>query len=165
MKAKPDDVTKSAIKYFQAAAEVAKKATCLRGNCGAVIVKDGQIIGEGYNSPPLDDDSQRKCECLYDFNKKPKFDKTCCIHAEWRAIFNALRRYPAETVGSTLYFMRIDDEKKGEFTGDGVPFCTVCSRLALEAGIAHFALWNGEPKIFDTKTYNRLSYDYHQPHE
>jgi deoxycytidylate deaminase len=39
--------------YFKAAAEVAAQATCLRANCGSVIVKDGKIIGEGFNSPAL----------------------------------------------------------------------------------------------------------------
>lgn len=33
------------------AAEVARKATCGRSQCGSVIAKNGKIIGEGFNSP------------------------------------------------------------------------------------------------------------------
>jgi deoxycytidylate deaminase len=34
--------------------EVARLATCKRSKCGSVIVLDGVIIGEGYNSMPCD---------------------------------------------------------------------------------------------------------------
>jgi hypothetical protein len=42
------------------------------------------------------------------------------------------------------------------------PHCTVCSRLALDAGIAYFGLYyeNG-PKLYDAATFNQLSYVYH----
>ena len=150
-------------KYFKLAARVAKKSTCLRGHCGSVIVnKSGQVIGEGYNSPPLNDEENRTCLEEYTATEKLRFDKTCCIHAEWRAIIDALKHQPKDISGSTLYFMRID--KNGEFTDAGKPSCTTCSRLALESGIKYFALWeNGKPAVYDTKTYNRLSYDFHQP--
>ncbi len=148
-------------KFFKAAAEVAKQATCLRAHCGAVIVKNNKIIGEGYNSPPANDEENRMCEQEYDYSKKPKYDKTCCVHAEWRAMADALKKHPNEIKDSTLYFMRID--KNGDFTDAGEPFCTECSRLALDVGIKHFALWNkaGE-KVYETKEYNKLSYDFHK---
>jgi deoxycytidylate deaminase len=37
-------------------------------------------------------------------------DKTCCIHAEQRAIMNALRNHPNEIEGADLYFMRLDKD-------------------------------------------------------
>ena len=147
-------------KYFKKAAEVAKNATCYRAKCGSVIVsRSGKIIGKGFNAPPLGDESQRKCDLEFFNDEKLKYDKTCCIHAEWSAIIDALSNYPKEIVGSTLYFMRVSE--KGEFTGDGVPFCTVCSRLTLQSGIKYFGLWNDGPMIFDTKEYNDLSYKFH----
>lgn len=149
--------------FFHAAAEEAQNATCHRGKCGAIIVSEnGHIIGKGHNSPPQNDESQRMCHLTdsLDYTIKPKYDKTCCIHAEWSAILDASREHASELAGSTLYFMRIDDQ--GSFTYAGKPYCTVCSRLALESGIAAFALWDGEPVLYDTKQYNLLSYSYHK---
>jgi len=147
--------------FFKKAATVANRATCHRAKCGSIIVSStGLVIGEGYNAPPLEDEAQRTCDCNYDLSLKPKTDKTCCVHAEWNAILNATRNYPDEIEGSTLYFMRVDGN--GEFTEAGAPYCTVCSRLALQSGIATFALWNQGPELFDTKSYNKKSYDYYE---
>jgi deoxycytidylate deaminase len=147
--------------YFREAASVAKKATCYHAKCGSVIVsKDGVVIGRGFNAPPLNDESQRRCDLPCDISKKPKYDKTCCVHAEWNAILDAVRDHPNEIDGSTLYFMRIDDD--GSFTNAGDPFCTVCSRLALQSGVVEFGLWNDGPKMFDTKDYNLISYDFYK---
>jgi deoxycytidylate deaminase len=146
--------------YFKLAAEVAKSATCTHAKCGSIIVsKDNMVIGRGFNAPPLELESQRYCDAKFDMSIKPKYDKTCCIHAEWNAIIDALKNNSDKIDGSTLYFMRIDD--RGNFTDAGDPFCTVCSRLALQSGIRYFALWNKEPKIYECTDYNQKSYEYH----
>ena len=150
--------------FFEAAAAVAKQATCRRARCGTVIVKDGEVIGQGYNGPALDDEANRTCDNTYDLSIKPKYDKTCCIHAEWRAILDAYKRNAAKVDGSVLYFMRVDDE--GNFTDAGKPYCTVCSRLALEAGVGTFALWNdGGADMYDTADYDRKSYEFFARHD
>jgi deoxycytidylate deaminase len=147
-------------RYFKKAAEIASRATCYRAKCGSVIVsKDGLVIGSGFNAPPLNDESQRKCNFECNSDIKPKYDKTCCVHAEWNAIIDALKNHPDKVIGSTLYFMRISDD--GSFTDAGKPFCTVCSRLALQSGVAKFGLWNDGPQMFDTRKYNLKSYDYY----
>ncbi len=147
--------------YFHAAAKEAALATCHRAKCGTVIVsRNGVIIGQGHNSPPNDDETQRMCDASnYDFDKKPKYDKTCCVHAEWNAILDACKRHGGAIQGSTLYFMRIDNDSN--FTNADTPFCTVCSRLALQSGIVSFALWDKKPVLYDTTEYNRLSYEFH----
>lgn len=148
--------------FFALAAEIAKHATCGRDLCGAVIVKDGDVIGEGWNSPPGNSEDQRMCAVEeYDWLKKKKSDKTCCMHAEWRAIVDALRRHPDEILGSTLYFTRIDTE--GSILKSGEPYCTVCSRLALDVGVAHFALWQESGiRVYRTDEYNQSSYAFHK---
>lgn len=147
-----------AIKWMNAAAEVAKKALCSRAKCGTVIVKDGEIIGEGYNAPPLDSEEHRTCD-ERTYSGKPGYDRTCCIHAEWRAILDALRRSPDKIQGSRLYFTRVDSD--GNIKKSGEPFCTVCSRLSLDAGISNFLLWhdNGIAE-YPTNEYNKLSHSY-----
>lgn len=147
--------------YFRAAQAVAQKATCHRAQCGAVIVsQDGRIIGKGYNAPPGGDESQRMCDVPLDQSIKQNNDKTCCVHAEWNAIIDALKHHGDLVNGATLYFMRVDDQ--GEFTEAGQPYCTVCSRLALESGLKTFGLWNEGPEMIDTATYNIRSYEYFQ---
>jgi hypothetical protein len=81
------------------------------------------------------------------------------MHAEWRAIMDALRNYPDNIKGSKLYFTRVNND--GEIKKSGKPFCTVCSRLALDSGVEYFILWH-EDGIYEysTSEYNRLSYEY-----
>ena len=142
------------------AAIKAKQALCLKAKCGAVIVNNGEVIGRGYNAPPLDKEENRTCLNEYSPSKKPNFDRTCCMHAEWRAIISALKKNPAKLVGSRLYFVRVDD--KGEIKKSGKPYCTVCSRFALDTGVAEFLLWHDEGiASYPTDEYNKLSYQYH----
>ena len=147
-----------AIHWMNEAGKIAESAMCLKAKCGTVIVKDGEIIGEGYNAPPLDKEENRMCDKEF-VAGKPKYDKTCCIHAEWRAIMDALRKSPEKLFGSKLYFTRVNE--KGEIKRSGKPLCTVCSRLALDAGIEKFVLWHEEGiREYPTDEYNRLSYEY-----
>lgn len=149
------------IQFFRAAAEVANEATCLRAHCGSVIIKDGRIIGSGYNGPPLGNESRRTCSEAWDYGKKPKYDLTCCVHAEWRAVIDACKNNPADISGSTLYFMRTDN--RGNFTDAGVPYCTTCSRLVMESGVSEFVLWNNDgADVYQTEEYDALSYEFYR---
>ncbi|MFA6608795.1 MAG: deaminase [Candidatus Paceibacterota bacterium] len=149
---------KEAIDWMEEAAKVARKAKCLKAKCGTVIVKNNEIIGEGYNAPPLDKEEHRTC--LKEFGPgKPKYDRTCCMHAEWRAIIDALKKNGDKIKGSKLYFIRVDNN--GNIKKSGKPYCTVCSRLALDTGIEKFLLWHEEGICeYNTDEYNRLSYEY-----
>lgn len=147
-----------AIHWMKEAGKVAEKAMCLKAKCGTVIVKDGVIIGEGYNAPPLDKEENRMCDKNRDFGE-PKYDKTCCMHAEWRAMIDALRRNSEKLAGSKLYFTRVNEN--GEIKRSGKPLCTVCSRMALDIGIEKFVLWHEEGICeYPTDEYNQLSYEY-----
>ncbi len=135
--------------------DVAKKSTCKRSKCGSVIVSNGLIIGEGYNSMPCNEDS----ECFKDkLASTFKSDKTCCIHAEQRAILNALKNNH-ELKDSVLYFIRLDENDEPKRSGE--PYCTICSKMALDVGVAKFVLWHKEGWIaYGTKYYNELSFQY-----
>lgn len=150
-----------AIHWMQEAARVAENALCLKAKCGTVIVAGGELIGAGYNAPPLNDPKNQTC---LDEPKrgKPLYDQTCCVHAEWRAIMNALRVNADRLKGSKLYFSRVD--KEGNIKRAGDPYCTVCSRLALDAGISEFLLWNEKGICaYSTDEYDKLSYSYVDP--
>ncbi|MFC1685590.1 hypothetical protein ACFLZZ_01050 [Nanoarchaeota archaeon] len=142
--------------FMQQAAGMAENSSCLRSQCGSVIAKNGRVIGRGFNSPPRNKEPK---ECLKD--KLPQdfvSDKTCCIHAEDRAIRDGLKYFINSLEGSRLYFIRL---KEGKITKAGDPYCTWCSKMALDAGVSEFALWHDKGiTVYDTKEYNDLSFKY-----
>jgi len=150
---------KNGFEYLEVTATTARDSICNRSKCGSVIVKDNAIIGRGYNSPPLDKESQRRCSCSKDSYHKKVTDKTCCMHAEERAIIDALKKNAEEIRGARLYFLRLD--KKDMPVKSGKPYCTICSKMALDVGIEEFVLWHEEGiAVYTTDEYNTLSFQY-----
>lgn len=136
--------------------ETAKKATCTRSKCGSIIISGNEVIGVGYNSQPCD----TVMSCFKD-TLAPTFksDKTCCVHAEQRAIMQALKNNPDKIVGSTLLFIRLDENDNPKRSGS--PYCTICSKMALDAGIKYFTLWHKEGwTAYETNYYNQESFKY-----
>ena len=153
------DEEKKALEYIAKATEVAQNATCERSKCGSVIVQLDDIIGSGFNSPPQDIEEQRRCSYSKDSYHKKVTDKTCCVHAEQRAILEALKNNSSEVPGSTLLFVRLDENDQPKHSGE--PYCTICSKMALDVGIGKFCLWHKEGwTAYDTKYYNELSFQY-----
>lgn len=149
-------------KYLHIASDMARKSLCLKKRCGSIIVKNDEIIGVGYNAPPLDDLSHRLCGETHPSKLKPKSDRTCCVHAEWRSVINALAR-PRDLVNSTLYYASVDPS--GNLAKAGKPYCTVCSRLALDSGVASWILWHESGiRQYDADEYNMISYQYDNHH-
>jgi deoxycytidylate deaminase len=145
--------------WLSLAAVEARKALCLRASCGAIIVKDDRILGAGYNAPPRDDVSLRICTTTRPSMKKPKADRTCCVHAEWRALHEALRIHPNDVSGATMVFTRVDG--KGQISLSSKPYCTVCSRLALDAGIDFWILQHADgARSYGATAYHQLSERY-----
>lgn len=150
---------RAALDWIIKAAQTALDATCQRAKCGSVIVADDLVIGRGYNSPPNNDESQRTCSVPKAFYDPKVTDKTCCIHAEIRAINDALRKNPEILPGSRLYFMRIDEGGNPAISGE--PYCTICSKQTLEVGISEFVLWKKEGIcVYDTNEYHEISRNY-----
>ena len=151
------DLENEAMMFLKEARRIALKSSCLRSKCGSVIVKDGEIIGSGYNSPPLD----KKLDCCLKDELPQNFvsDRTCCVHAEQRAIMDALKNNASKIAGSRLYFIRLDE--KGEMAVSGEPYCTICSKMALDAGIVEFVLLRKEGIcVYETEEYNRKSFEF-----
>jgi len=144
---------------LQLCIEEALKSTCLRSKCGSIITSsNGLIVGKGFNSPPLN----KYIEICNKDNLSEKFksDKTCCMHAEQRAIIDALQN-SYSLLGSCLYFIRLDQDNNPLKAGD--PYCTICSKMALDVQISYFCLWNGSLFIkYNTIEYNKKSFNYGQ---
>ena len=153
------DEENNAKSYFFKAAEIAKNATCERSKCWCVIVKNWKIIWTWFNSPAKWLESQRRCRNDKDLYNKKVTDKTCCIHAEQRAIIDSLKNFPDEIEWADLYFTRID--QNWEIKKSWEPYCTICSKFALESWIKYFFLRQGKWIIkYDTEEYNDISYKY-----
>ncbi|MDD5639307.1 MAG: hypothetical protein PHR47_00675 [Candidatus Pacebacteria bacterium] len=145
--------------FIDKAAEIGRNSPCFRSRCGSVIVNNKEIIGLGFNSPP---NGKTLDYCLKDdLPNDFKSDKTCCVHAEQRAIMDALKNNPQKIIGSRLYFIRLDE--KGEKTRAGNPYCTICSKMALDVGISEFILWHEKGiYVYNTDEYNNISFNYKQ---
>lgn len=145
---------------LDAAAQQARQGTCLRSLCGSVVADaSGAIIGEGSNSLP------GGCAPSVCAKEEPGFigpgfksDRTCCVHAEVRAITAALRT-GADLTGSSVYFTRVD--ASGARVVSGRPYCTICSKFALDTGVAFFVLEHDFGVVaYPTGLYNDLSFTY-----
>ncbi|MFA6088314.1 MAG: deaminase [Candidatus Woesearchaeota archaeon] len=148
---------KRAKKWFDYAANIAKNAKCLKKKCGSIIVKNNEVIGVGYNAPPLDN---VVLECIKESLPKDfKSEKHCCLHAEQNAIIDALFNYSKKIQGSTLYYTKVDKNNIIQFSGK--PYCTICSKMALRVKISEFAVWHKEGIcVYGTDEYNKLSFEY-----
>lgn len=148
-----------ALEFLIQTAEVARGSTCERSHCGSIIVKDNKLVGKGFNSPPGNKEESRRCSCeKYSYSQKVT-DKTCCVHAEQRAIMDALRNNPDTLIDSRLYFIRLDVNDNPAHSGK--PYCTICSKIALDVGIKEFVLFHEEGIcVYDTMEYNELSFNY-----
>lgn len=146
--------------YLNEAVKIAlMNSSCLRARCGSIIVSNNEIIGRGFNSPPGNLESQRRCLLLKKDLDNKVTDKTCCMHVEQRAIFDALRRNPEKLEGSRLYFARLGADDIIEMAGN--PYCTICSKSALDVGIKEFVLFHKKGIfVYNTDEYNEISFNY-----
>jgi len=141
MKYIKDSQEEKAAQWMDKAKEVAQKATCKRAKCGAIIMRDDRIIGRGFNSPPGESEKERRCEVEKNTYNQKVTDKTCCVHAEQRAVMDALAQHPDKVKGAQLYFigfypngeLRLD---KGEIR----LYCTICTKMMFDVGIAEFII-------------------------
>ena len=102
--------------YMRMAEELAKLSYAERKKVGCLIVKDTQIIAEGYNGTPTGFDNA----CEYYSHVDEIYTKPEVLHAESNAI-TKLARSTNSSSGSTLYVTLAP--------------CFECSKLIVQAGI------------------------------
>ena len=90
--------------YFLRLAYIIKKrSNCMKRSVGAVLVKNNQVIGMGYNGTPyemkncFDDGCER---CNNNTKQGIELDQCLCLHAEQSAILEA---GTARTTGADIY--------------------------------------------------------------
>ncbi|MDP3955611.1 MAG: deaminase [bacterium] len=139
--------------YMKLAEKEAKKSTCRKSQRGAIIVKDGKVIGKGYNKVTL----EKLCNpCIREkIRDNSRVELCSAIHAEQMAMIDAVNS------GQTLKEARMyhTKVKKGEVVPCNDLSCTVCSRMIYEAGI-DFVLWHSKGyALYDPEELNRLSFN------
>jgi dCMP deaminase len=124
--------------YFMEIAEVVKKrANCLRGRVGAVIVKDKRIITTGYNGTPtgIKNCDEGGCDrCIRrdrgEIQSGENKDRCICLHAEQNALLQAAY-LGISANGAVLY------------TTD-TP-CNQCAKMIVNSGIKKIVAKNKFP--------------------
>lgn len=146
---------KEAERYMKIAADHAKNSECKKSQRGAIIVKNDEILGIGYNKVTLEE----LCNpCIREgINDNSRAELCSAIHAEQMAIIDAVNNRKA-LVGSRMYHIKV---KNGEMRTSGNPSCTVCSRMIYESGIKEFVLLHEDGYVvYDAKEFNELSFKY-----
>lgn len=105
--------------YLRMATEWAKLSHCQRKQVGALIVKDGAIISDGFNGTPAGFDN-----CCEDSDGNTHW---YVLHAEANAILKVAKS-TNNCVGATLYLT--------------LSPCKDCSKLIIQAGITRLVYVN-----------------------
>jgi dCMP deaminase len=120
--------------YFLEVADlVAKRATCLRRQVGAVLVKDKKILSTGYNGAPSGLAHCFDIGCLRERLRIPSGQRhELCrgLHAEQNVLLQAAL-YGISTKGSILYITNQP--------------CAICAKMLINAGIKELIISNGYP--------------------
>ncbi len=112
---------------------VKKRATCLRRQVGAVIVKDKNILATGYNGAPSGVEHCLTRGCLREKLGIPSGERhEICrgLHAEQNAIIQAAK-HGTSIEGATLYCTNQP--------------CGICAKMIINAGIRTLIYEDGYP--------------------
>ena len=129
--------------YFMEIAHlVAKRATCLRRQIGAVIVRDKRILATGYNGAPSGLPHCEETGCLREKMGIPsgQNQELCrALHAEQNAIIQA-----------ALSGVSIADSQIYSVTHP----CVVCAKMIINAGIKRVIYENSYPDSLSKEMLN-----------
>jgi dCMP deaminase len=110
---------------------VAKRATCLRRQVGALLVKDKRILATGYNGAPMGLRHCAETGCLRMQQEIPSGERhELCrgLHAEQNAIIQAAY-HGISIKGSTLYCTNQP--------------CIICTKMLINSGIVRILFQDG----------------------
>jgi dCMP deaminase len=109
------------------------RATCLRRQVGAVIVKDRNILATGYNGAPSGVQHCAERGCLREKLGIPSGERhEICrgLHAEQNAIIQAAK-HGTSIEGATLYCTNQP--------------CSICAKMIINAGVKQIVFQDGYP--------------------
>lgn len=113
--------------------DVAKRATCVKRNVGAIIVKDHRLLTTGYNGAPKGFEHCTESSCIRKQRNVPSGERhELCrgLHAEQNAIIQAAV-HGVKIDGGTLYCTYQP--------------CVICVKMMINAGIKRLVYSGGYP--------------------
>lgn len=159
---------KEAKKWMDFLVEVAQKSTCTRSKRGAIVVKYGEVIGEGFNRHY--NGFETYCNpCMrieLGVPHKTRYELCCGEHAERAALDDAINNMLKADKGlrdrfdpckARIYHLALDESCKAIPSGE--PSCTLCSGPILKWGIEDVVLWHGGDNYgaYNSRTFHELS--------
>ena len=138
--------------YLDIAETVLERSTCRRICCGAIIVRNDEIVSTGYNGAPR---GRANCidlgYCVRERKNVPRgqrYELCRSVHAEANAIISAAR---SECIGGTIYLV-CRDAVTGELLERQEP-CSVCRRMITNAGLSKLVVRDsdGRYQIFSVQ--------------
>ena len=103
------------VTYLKMAEEWGQLSKARRRKVGCLIVKDGQIISDGYNGTPVGYDNNCENETRFGYETKPEV-----LHAESNALMK-LAKSTNSSKDSTIYLTMSP--------------CFECAKLIIQAGV------------------------------
>jgi dCMP deaminase len=143
--------------YMGLAASVARRATCLKVQIGAVIIRDDQVVATGYCGAPRGTKSSMEHGfCLrvkLGIPSGHRYEMCRSVHAEQNAIINAARSGTSLLGGDMyIYGERREDgrEMKVPDILDAFP-CFICKKMLINCGLKRVicSLKDGGMKVFE----------------
>ena len=143
--------------YMDLAKSVCQRATCLKVQIGAVIIRDDQVVATGYCGAPRGTKSSMEHGfCLRQKLGIPsghRYEMCRSVHAEQNAIINAARS-GTSLLGGDMYIFgerRNEDGSVGDVL-DAFP-CFICKKMLINCGLKRVicSLADGGHKIFQVE--------------
>ncbi|MBU1151400.1 AAA family ATPase [Patescibacteria group bacterium] len=141
--------------YMDMAKSVARRATCLKVEIGAVIIRDDQVVATGYCGAPRGTKSSLEHGfCLRQKLGIPsgqRYEMCRSVHAEQNAIINAARSGTSVLGGDMYIYGELKGENKGQVL-DAFP-CFICKKMVINCGIKKVicSLKDGGMKVFEVE--------------
>lgn len=133
--------------FMNYAIDISKKANCIKGKVGAILVKNNKIIAEGTNSVPEGIEPCTEETCIRKKLKLKSGEKQeLCfvVHAEQNALLDALKK-KIEVKGSILYVTKQP--------------CIICAKMLINAGIKKIYYIKAYPDLYSERMLKEAGVD------
>lgn len=147
-------------KWMNCAAGIGVKSLCQKSQRGAIVVRNGEVLGEAFNGS-----SERCSPCLRLNIHDNSYFGICKAahlpakgHAEGAAVENAMKnpKIGGNLRGSRLYYVKT---RGGVIIPSGDYACIDCSESILHSGIDEVVLWHKDAHPRNEQTVPNPHYD------
>ncbi|OHA48912.1 MAG: hypothetical protein A2806_04435 [Candidatus Terrybacteria bacterium RIFCSPHIGHO2_01_FULL_48_17] len=131
---------------------LAAQSDCTLMKFGALLIKDGEVIGRGYTKKVHPCVARFQC-CEYRKNIRPRGKAERCeaIHAEWAALRDTVRN-GHDPSGASLVICGMGPSDEAWIREEPYASCTLCARLC--------ALFEIKELIVQVKARNKAGWDF-----